>query len=116
MRVKVTLRDTATGEAVPFAYAAVKRGDSYATVAQADGDGLVSFDHPTGNTVELKVSTIGYKDTFSTFTADGTPRVLDMVSTDTELAPVIVEKERPKVPTWAVVLGIALLLYAASDE
>lgn len=116
MRVKVTLRDTATGEAVPFAYAAVKRGDTFTTVAQADGDGALAFDYPTGNTVDLKVSTIGYRDTFSTFVADGTPRVLKMDSTDTELSPVVVEKERPKVPTWAILLGIGLLLYAASDE
>lgn len=116
MRVKVTLRDASTSEAVPFAYAAVRNGDTFTTVAQADGDGVLFFDHPTGNTVELKVSTIGYKDSLSTFTADGTPRVVDMVSTDTELAPVVVERERPKVPVWVAVLAVGLLLYAASDE
>lgn len=116
MRVKVTLRDKSTGEAVPFAYGAVRRGEGFSTVAQADGDGVLSFDFPTGNTVDLKVSTIGYQDTFSTFPADGQTRTLDMVSKDTELAPVVVEKERPKVPAFAIVCGLFLLLYLASDE
>lgn len=109
--------DIATAQPLDLTYIFRVDGGQRSLIAQADASGRFVVDLPVNVPVKLRAERVGYAGYTFDVPPGSTPLEFQLESVTTELPAVVVERERSKkIPTWAIIGGILLLIVATSDE
>lgn len=111
------ITDIATAQPLDLAYIfRVNDGQRPTLIAQADTAGRFVVDLPINVPVKLRAERVGYAGYTFDVPPGSTPLEFQLESR-ADLAPVVIERERRnKIPAWAIVGAVVLLIVATSDE